>query len=404
MTPQDWRDMANTTQRYDPRLLGLGLLAGAALGMVWVNAKQKQYAREGVPDLIDWERVRRLARQIVKEEEAAPGWHEAWKEYYKEMVGRCYPVITEEIGRDLPVPVESIQAFTRNEWIDANITNFKLLFEPIEEIYRKVQNGPNLATVLMGDLNQTVLSSEVGVLLGYLARRVLGQYDLSLLGKEPVTEGRLYFVEPNIAAVQTELGLDPHDFRLWIALHETTHAYEFEAYPWVREYFNSLLEEYFTYLSDDLSTFASGLGGLRSLVDRAMSTENGDSWIERMMTGEQRALFYKLQALMSIVEGYSNYIMNAVGERLLPTYATIKERIEQRAANRSPAEKLFIRITGLALKMEQYRLGESFINAVVQEHGVAVANRVWEGPDKLPTLEELRNPQAWVGRVASSEL
>jgi coenzyme F420 biosynthesis associated uncharacterized protein len=394
--------MATTTPRYNARLLGLGLLAGAALGVAWINAKQRQYAREGAPTLVDWERVSNLARQIVKEEPATPGWHETWRDYYREMVARCYPVITAEIGRELPVPIESIQAFTRNEWIEANIANFKELFQPIEELYAGVQSSTSLGTVLLGDVNQTILSSQVGVLLGYLARRVLGQYDLSLLGKEPVTEGRLYFVEPNISAVQSELGLDPDDFRLWIALHETTHAYEFEAYPWVREYFNSMLEEYFSYLSSDLTSLASGLGGLRSMVDRARSgMNNGDSWIEVVMTPEQRVLFNKLQALMSIVEGYSNYIMNAVGERLLPTYGTIKERIEQRATRRSPAEKLFIRITGLALKMEQYRLGESFIDAVVAEHGIAVANRVWEGPDMMPTLEELRNPQAWTRRVMS---
>ena len=89
----------------------------------------------------------------------------------------------------------------------------------------------------------------------------------------------------------------------------------------------------------------------------------------------------------------------AVGERLLPTYNTIKERIEQRAARRSPAEKLFIRITGLALKMEQYRLGESFFNAVVARRGVSLANRVWEGPNMMPTLEELRNPKSWMERI-----
>ena len=394
--------MSSATPKYNPRLLGLGLLAGVALGtlgVAWVNTRQRQYARYGAPNLIDWGRAGSIARQIIKEEEAAPGWHESWQEYYRGMVARCYPVITEEIGRELPVPVDSIQAFTRNEWIDANIANFKLLFEPIEALYNRVQSANSLGAVLMSDLNQVVLSGELGVLLGYLARRVLGQYDLSLLGKEPVTPGRLYFVEPNIAAVQNELGLDADDFRLWIALHETTHAYEFEAYPWVREYFNSLLEEYFTYLSDDMTTFSSGLGGLKSLVDRARANlNNGDSWIEMVMSPEQRTLFYKLQALMSIIEGYSNYIMNAVGERLLPTYGTIKEQFEQRAARRSTAEKLFIRITGLALKMEQYRLGENFISAVVAERGISTANRVWEGPDMLPTLEELRNPAAWINR------
>jgi coenzyme F420 biosynthesis associated uncharacterized protein len=391
--------MSSATPKYNPRLVGIGLLAGAALGIAWVNTRQRQYARRGTPSLIDWGRARGIARQIIKEEEATPGWHETWQDYYKGMVARCYPVITEEIGRELPVPVESIQAFTRNEWIDANIANFKQLFEPIEALYNRVQSTNTIGSVLMGDLNQTVLSGELGVLLGYLARRVLGQYDLALLGKEPVSAGKLYFVEPNIAAVQNELGLNSDDFRLWIALHETTHAYEFEAYPWVREYFNSLLEEYFSYLSEDMTTFSSGLGGVRSLVDRARSNlNNGDSWIEMVMSPDQRALFYKLQALMSIIEGYSNYIMNAVGERLLPTYTTIKEQFEQRATRRSSVEKLFIRITGLALKMEQYKLGESFINAVVAERGISAANRIWEGPDMLPSLEELRNPKAWIDR------
>jgi coenzyme F420 biosynthesis associated uncharacterized protein len=393
---------SDTTPRYNSRLLGLGLLAGAALGLMWVNTRQRYYAKHGVPGLIEWERARRMALQIIKDEPAPAGWHAQWEAYYRDMVVRCYPLITAEMGRPLPAPVDKIDAFTRTEWIDANIANFQMLFDPIEAIYKRVQSPNSLGTVLMGDVSQTILSSQLGVLLGYLARRVLGQYDLSLLGKEPVSAGRLYFVEPNIAAVQVELGLDPDDFRLWIALHETTHAYEFEAYPWVREYFNNLLEEYFQYLSDDLLQFGGNLTGTRGLFDRVRTNMgNGENFLEVVMSPEQRTLFTKLQALMSIIEGYSNYIMNAVGERLLPSYSMIKERVEERAARRSPIEKLFIRITGLALKMEQYRLGETFINSVVAKRGVQVANKVWEGPEYLPTLEELRNPDAWISRIES---
>lgn len=389
--------------KVDPRLVGLGLIAGAAVGIAgiaYAGTKRRQFAREGAPPLIDWGRVRSVAGQIVKEGPAEAGWHETWEEYYARMVDRCYPIITAEMGRDLPSPVDHIEAFTRTEWIDANIANFKELFDHVEELYRRVQPGNGLGTALMSGVSQVVLSSQLGVLMGYLARRVLGQYDLALLGKEPVSAGKLYFVEPNIAGVQTELNLDPDDFRLWIALHETTHAYEFEAYPWVREYFNSLLESYIGSLGDDLLQYGTSFGGLRSMIDRAKANrKDGDSWIEVMMSPEQRAIFNKLQAVMSIVEGYSNYIMNSVGERLLPTYATIKERIEERAARRTPAEKLFIRLTGLALKMEQYRLGESFINSVVAERGVATANRIWEGPEMLPTLEELREPRLWLQRI-----
>jgi coenzyme F420 biosynthesis associated uncharacterized protein len=384
-------------------LLGLGLLAGAAVGLVWVNTKQRQYARHGAPALLDWERVRRMARQIVNEEAPSLEWHADWEEYYRGMVARCYPLITEEMGRPLPAPVDKIDAFSRVEWIDANIANFRQLFEPIEAIYRRANSPSNLGTLLMGDISQTLLSTQLGVLLGYLARRVLGQYDIALLGKETVTAGRLYFVEPNIEGVCSELELNADDFRLWIALHETTHAYEFEAYPWVRKHFNDLLEEYFGYLSDDIVTFGSGLSGAMGLLDRARSNlTNGDNWIEMVMSPEQRDLFNRLQALMSIIEGYSNYIMNAVGARLLPTYDLIKERIEQRAERRGTIEKLFVRMTGLALKMEQYKLGETFINSVAARHGIQVANRVWEGPEMLPTMDELRKPEAWVERVMSN--
>src|SRR5262249_14129000 len=197
----------------------------------------------------------------------------------------------------------------------------------------------------------------------------------------------LYFVEPNIGGVQQELGLDVEQFRLWIALHETTHAFEFEAYPWLRDYFNGLIERYFTLVLTALSPLRAGLARGGGLLNRARENlAQGDSWIEAVMTPQQRELFNQLQALMAVVEGYSNYIMNAVGARLLPSYEQIKAAFEARAARRSQAEKLFIRLTGLALKMEQYRLGEAFINAVVAQAGVAVANRMWEGPEALPTL------------------
>ena len=386
---------------YNPRLIGLGLLAGGMMGLVWAGSRRRHYARHGAPTMIEWERVRRTAHRLIAEPAIDVGWHERWEGYYRDMVARCYPLITAEMGRPLPAPVDKIDAFTRTEWIDANIIQFEKLFDVLENIYKNVQKPGSLGALLVGEVSQRLLSTQMGVLMGYLARRVLGQYDLSLLGKEEVSAGRLYFVEPNIAGVQVELGLNADDFRLWIALHETTHAYEFEAYPWVREHFNSLLEECFALLSDDLMQFGTGVNGLRGMVDRVRSNmTTGENWVEAVMSPEQRALFVKLQAMMSIIEGYSNYIMNAVGERLLPSYHMIKERIEQRAANRSRIEKMFIKITGLALKMEQYRLGETFINEVVARHGIEMANRVWEGPEFLPTLEELRRPEDWIARMA----
>lgn len=391
-----------TNRRNQQRaMMGLGVLAGAALVGAYAANRRRVYTRTGAPPMIHWERVRRIAVQMNPETGATAEWHASWAAYYTDLVRRCEPLITEEMGQPLPQPVQEIAAFSRAEWVDANIRNFQILFAPLEDLHRASFRADNLADVVMGDANQAMVSVELGILLGYLARRVLGQYDLSLLGREPVTSaGRLYFVEPNIGGVQQELGLDVEEFRLWIALHETTHAFEFEAYPWLRVHFNSLIEDYFKLILEDLTMLRGGMGGVGSLVTRARENlSNGDSWIEAVMTPDQRTLFDRLQALMAVVEGYSNYIMNTVGQRLLPSYEKIKAEFEARAARRSPAERLFVRLTGLALKMEQYRLGETFINEVVAQAGVAMANRMWEGPAALPTLAELRNPAAWIARM-----
>jgi coenzyme F420 biosynthesis associated uncharacterized protein len=230
---------------------------------------------------------------------------------------------------------------------------------------------------------------------------VLGQYDLTLLGREPVTAGRLYFVQPNIAAAERTLGLPSDEFRLWLALHETTHAFEFEAHPWLRDHFNTMLERYFAFLREDAEELrARGLGGLRLYLERIrLGGGESGSWLEALMNEEQRELFNEMQATMCIVEGYSNHVMNAVGRDLLPNYALISRRFAQRLEQRSQADRLLAKLTGLDVKMEQYRLGEEFIDCVVRERGHGFARRVWTGPWYLPTMAEIRQPERWLARI-----
>ena len=201
------------------------------------------------------------------------------------------------------------------------------------------------ANAVWNGLNQTVVSSELGLLLGYLARRVLGQYDLALLGREPLTEsGKLYFVQPNIRNLETSLHVPPQQFRLWLALHETTHAFEFEGHPWVREHMNDMIDEYFDFLTQDVEYLKRGVAGMRAIWQRSHNSDDKatGSWIEMVMTPDQRRLFARMQATMAVIEGYSNYVMNAVGRKLMPDYALIARRFELRQIQRSPAEQLFV--------------------------------------------------------------
>jgi coenzyme F420 biosynthesis associated uncharacterized protein len=221
-----------------------------------------------------------------------------------------------------------------------------------------------------------------------------------LLGREPVSRGKLYFVQPNIVRVERMLALPSEDFRLWLALHETTHVFEFEAHPWVRDHVNAQLQTYFGFLNDDVEHLKRGLTGLKVFWDRAREQRReNDHWINLVMTPEQKQIFNSMQATMSVIEGYSNHVMNAVGKQLIPTYEVISRRFEQRQRNRTTAEQLFARLTGLDIKMEQYRQGEAFINHVVKLRGHDYARQVWIGAEYLPTLEEIQAPDRWIARV-----
>jgi coenzyme F420 biosynthesis associated uncharacterized protein len=198
-------------------------------------------------------------------------------------------------------------------------------------------------------------------------------------------------VEPNIRASAATLGVPLGEFRTFIALHEATHAFEFEAYPWLRDHFAASVAE-------AIEQMATDTGGLSQRLRGALRGRDGH-WLERMMTPGQLSSFRRTQALMSLLEGYSNHVMNDAGERLLPGFARLHERFERRNEARGALERAIMRLTGLDLKMEQYAAGERFVTAVLAVRDRPFLNQVWEGPDKLPDLAEIRHPQAWIDRM-----
>ncbi len=380
------------------KAIGTGLLLGLAAGALW--AVGRRYAHTS-PRLINWQQVRRIAiatcRQSVVGQPFSKGPLTA---SFADMVHQSERLIANYTGSTLPQPLQSIHVFDRIEWIDANIAAFQLLFEPFERLNEKAFESTSGGARVVGGLNQVVLSGQLGLLVGYLAQRVLGQYDLSLLGREPITSGHLYFVEPNIRGLQQRLGLEPQEFRMWIALHETTHAYEFEAHPWLRRHMNSLLSRYFESISADFMHAGSNGSGLHTMARRiGANLFRGGNVLELLMTSEQRHIFHQLQSLMCLLEGYSNHIMQYVGKSLLPSYDYLKERFDERARNKSVGERLFAKITGLDIKMEQYSLGERFVNEVVSRRGIDFMNRVWESSIGLPTMQEVRDPARWIRRM-----
>src|SRR5215204_380684 len=249
----------------DRRVLAAGVLLAAAAG-AWVGQRLHEPSLDQTteaPPLIDWRTARDIAVTMSRDEALSMADRRKLDAEYRTLVARCVPIVSEYTGDHLPDAPERTFAFDRVDWVNANIDAFERMFAPLEGL-NLLGDAANrsIAGQMLGTLNQKVLSAEVGLLLGYLARKVLGQYDLTLLGREPMAPGRLYYVEPNIKAAERTLGLPREDFRMWLALHETTHAFEFEAHPWVRGHFNALLERYFAFFKEDVDQLKNGVRGL----------------------------------------------------------------------------------------------------------------------------------------------
>ena len=378
--------------------LGKGILFGGAAAVGWALARR--YGRADDFRLIDWEWATRVANRVC----AADGTlfteqRPRLQREYEAMVREIEQPIADYTGTILPLGETRVLVLDRPEWIEANIANFKQLFQPLEDVYQRAarQSAPSLPGATQ--FSRMVLSSQVGLLLGYLARKVLGQYDISLLGKEPLDAGKLYFVEPNIQTLEHQLQVPPTELRKWIALHEATHAHEFEVNPWVREYLNAQLEGYLRSMADELGNSSSAHVVGTMLTRLLDNLRNGHNLIEAVMSPHQRQMLSRLQALMSLAEGYSNHVMNRVGAKLLPHYEEIHARVEHRQKNRGQIEELFLRLTGLKMKMEQYALGEAFAARVADQRGIAFLNRAWQGAENLPTEAEVRDPDRWIARM-----
>ena len=375
--------------------VGAGILVGGLLAF-GASVASREIMRRAGTKLIDWDEVRRIAHRRLGEAGAPlPEARRADAEaFYRATLLQIEPIVAEEIGSELPEALETPVVVDRLQWVDLNLATFQTLLGRVERILTESQDGPDTTGRAVSRwVNRQVGNQQLGFMLAFLGRKVLGQYDVSLLAAGP-TRGRLHFVEPNILASAAAMRLPRDEFRTFIALHEATHAFEFEAHEWLRPYFAGLVAE-------TVEQLAAESGGLMERLRGAVSGGEGH-WLERIMTPRQRDTFNRTQALMSLLEGYSNHVMNAAGARILPNFSEIHDRFERRGERRGAVERAIMRLTGLDLKMEQYAAGERFADAIIERRDKAFLNRVWTGPSYLPSLDEIRAPETWIARIEGS--
>jgi coenzyme F420 biosynthesis associated uncharacterized protein len=254
----------------------------------------------------------------------------------------------------------------------------------------------------MAGAGRAVTGTQMGLVLGWLSTRVLGQYDLLLTEESVEDQDIVYFVGPNIVALEQRHGFEPREFRLWLALHEVTHRCQFTAIPWMRDHFLSLVNQGLGSLDPDPSRFAEALRRMTEEIRAGRNPLRDSGALGLVATPEQLEGLHRIQALMSLLEGHGDVTMDRAGAAAIPSAARFSEVLrERRQQTRGPA-RLLQQLVGMEAKLRQYEEGEQFIAAVERSGGTELLDRAWRGPEWLPSLSEIRNPAEWISRVGTT--
>jgi coenzyme F420 biosynthesis associated uncharacterized protein len=339
--------------------------------------------------VIDWTLAAQVARGIAG---LQPGGDPAPFESLSAPAAESERLVSAYTGLVPAAPLPAAEAVGRDEWIEANLGSLRGILDPVAE---KLGGGMG---ALGGPLNAAggvLLAAEAGAISGFLAGRVMGQYEFPILDAE--APARLLFVAPNLGHAATTLDADADQLLRWVALHETTHALQFGGVPWLRTHLAALVGELLQALSVDPRRLLRlpDLGDLRALFD----TVRDDGMAALVIGSERRALLDRMQAFMAVLEGYAEHVMDAVGADVLPDLPGLRAALDRRRRDRSGLLRVLERLIGLDLKLRQYEQGKAFCDAVVARGGISVLNRTWAAPEALPTLAELDDAAGWIART-----
>jgi coenzyme F420 biosynthesis associated uncharacterized protein len=284
-----------------------------------------------------------------------------------------------------------VRVVDRKDWAAVNIAGMREVIIPlVARLSGDKQPGPFADAV-----GSRVTGAQAGAVLAYLSGRVLGQYEV--FSSDP---GQLVLVAPNIVETERKIGADPRDFRLWVCLHEVTHRTQFTAVPWMRGYFLGEVQSFVDASQAGADHILERLRrGVATLSDALRDPDSRASVIDLVQTPAQKAVLDRLTALMTLLEGHAEFVMDGVGPEVIPTVEQIRARFNQRRESGNPLEKAMRRLLGIEVKMRQYAEGRKFVHGVVERVGMPGFNKIFSSPLTLPRLDELNDPDAWVARV-----
>ncbi len=346
----------------------------------------------GQPGMIDWDLAVRVGSRLVGEGPQVTRTEavEAVEEL-RAGAERSSPLVREFTGLVASDRTAPVLVVDRPGWVQANADSFAAIIAPLIE---KLQAKKGPAGPLTEAIGSRVTGAELGAMLGFLGSKVLGQFDP--FHDKPGEQGRLLLVAPNIVHTERELGADPHDFRLWVCLHEETHRVQFTAVPWMTDHLRSEMSEIIGAVPTDPAALMHD--AVRKVGDLVTGKTDG-SLLDVFSSPEQKAVIERVTGVMSLLEGHADVVMDGVGPEVIPSVAEIRRKFTQRRKGAGGLDRLLRRLLGLDQKMAQYRNGAVFVRAAVDKVGMEGFNAVWAEPANLPTQQEVLDPALWIARV-----
>jgi coenzyme F420 biosynthesis associated uncharacterized protein len=366
------------------------------MGMMTSSVAASQPSdRSDTSGYVDWSFAKATGRRLVQAGPLVTA-AEAGEvvEALRSAAKRSRVPVAETARMHSPLGSSPVLIVDRPGWIDANVDSLQSMLEPVvAAMIAKRKRPAQPASSLAQGVGGKVTGAETGALMSFLASKILGQYDLA-----PDAMPRLLLVAPNVLQAETDMGVDPADFRLWVCLHEETHRVQFTAVPWLRQHVIDSARQ----LSIDLAPDPDQLGEtLRKLAQNLPDAlrSGGNGLTDIFATPEQRVQIAKVTAIMSLLEGHADVVMDDVGPAVVPSVEYIRTKFQRRRRDVGGLDKILRRLLGLEAKMRQYRDGAVFVRAVTSKVGTDGFNEVWTSPETLPLPEEIENPSSWVQRI-----
>ncbi len=344
------------------------------------------------PGMIDWDLAVRVGSRLVGEgPRVSAGEATEAVEELRAGAERSTPLVREFTGLVASDRTAPVLVVDRPGWVQANADGFASVIAPLVE---KLQAKKGPPSPLAEAIGSRITGLELGAMLGFLGSKVLGQFDP--FHDKPGEQGRLLLVAPNIVHTERELDADPHDFRLWVCLHEETHRVQFTAVPWMTDHLRAEMSNIIGSVQTDPAALVSD--ALRKVGDLVSGRSDG-SLLDVFSSPEQKAVIERITGVMSLLEGHADVVMDGVGPEVIPSVADIRRKFTQRRKGAGGLDRLLRRLLGLDQKMAQYRDGAVFVRAAVDKVGMEGFNAVWSEPANLPTKKEIHDPSSWIARV-----